>query len=226
MATNWISHIRLPEFHADYMCYPHETWQGYLDQISVAYRGAGAVGSKEPTDDMKLAHLLAGLKGKAAHYINLIPEIKYLEYKEVLEKLKDYFQRQEKRTQEDLTSLRQKPGESVIEFLGRVKSAVSAITVLDPDEEFTLVDKKIQKGRKPENAEALTKAQMTVRKESYQDFNDGLMKRFFIRGIKDQYKMAMRAQAPRTLKEAIQIAEEQEKYDDLLGNLSSMTERP
>lgn len=208
--------MRLPEFHGDPLNYPEESWKTYEANISLAYEGSGLTDKTDITEGMKRAHLIAGLKGKAARFIELNPEIRTLPYQEALLKLRRYFKRFESHSYEDLGRLKQKPGESVMEFVARLKAAVNA---LGPGEEFIETTKK--KARE-EGVEPVPEDVVKQRTEMFNDFNEGLVKHLFMKGIKDDYKIALRARQPRTLKEAVRIAEEQEQYDEMYGEVGSL----
>jgi hypothetical protein len=222
---------KMPEFHADAKKFPHETWLGYETAIDLVYASAGALdAANAPTDSMKKAHLLSGLKGNAARFVELIPEVRTLSYLETKQKLRSYFKRFGAPRDINLSQLQQNEDESIFEFVARLKAAVRSI---NPGEEFTEIGEakkelKLagagQQGEDSKEVVLSTPEEITGRQKRHSEISESIALNFFLKGVRPEFKLALRVRTPKTLKEAQEIAEEQEelmvKMNDQMGSLN------
>jgi hypothetical protein len=203
--------MRLPEYHGDPLKFPHETWDDYELTIQLAYEGAEAT---DLNPKIKRAHLLTGLQGKARQVLTLNPHLRELEYEELLKQLRNKFNKPQHK--QDLGNVVQKPGESVLEFVARLKEAVRTVK----PQEFPLYSKEDAKklAKKDENAEVVSDVAV---KEIYKDAINNVLFKYFMKGLREElYHVVMQAR-PKDLTEAIGIAEEHEHYSEMFGHDAS-----
>ena len=162
---------------------------------------------------VKRAHLLAGLKGQAASYLEMNPHLRTLDYEEVLRKLRNYFNKQSWRALSDLNRFRQEPGETVMAYATRLRRAVQ---VLNPENSFVLASKaEVKKTAEP--LEAVPEDEMREKAANYREVLDAVVFHYFISGVRKEIQSALIAAHPRNLQEAIQAAEAHESYVEVLG---------
>jgi hypothetical protein len=208
---SFMSQMRLPEFHGDPQNYPNETWDTYEADLELAYAGSGV---SEIGETMRKAHLLTGLRGPAARYLKLNPDLRTMPYVEALKTLRKYFRRLHAPGIEDLSKCRQRPGECVLEFVARLKDTLST---LGPEEEYVALTKREAKTllKTDEGVQLMKDDEVEESHRTYRKMTEEMAKRLFLKGIRDEYKPALRNRMPQTLQEAIEIAEELEKYTGL-----------
>jgi hypothetical protein len=209
--------MRLPKFHGDVINHPEESWQKYLNQIDLAYKGSGLT---DATDDMKQAHLLSGLEGRAKQFYEANPHLTNSSYEEVKKELQKKFDKPNLQELIDIARIVQKPGESCQEFLTRLKEAAKAINAED---DYILVTKREALAA----AEAAGNADtVRVRKEEVENhikeqkrFVDKFVFHYFLRGLRPGLKQMVLAQQSRTLEQAFEFADKQEQYMEVYGGL-------
>lgn len=209
--------LRLPEFHGDSINYPNETWDLFEVNFQLAYEAAGLSFQKIP-DEMKRAHLISGLKGKARRYIELNSEIRALPYDDLKKALKEKFDKPSLKGLFDIGLIRQKPDESVVEFLGRLKEAARAIKTED---KYKLVNaeealKKLDSQEKLVIDAAVAQQVNKANKELLETF----MFPYFMRGLREDLSRIVVAAMPSTLQEAVKLAEKHELYQEQYGALA------
>jgi hypothetical protein len=176
--------------------------------IQLAYEGAGVM---ELEDPIKRAHLLTGLQGKAKHTLALNPQWRHLSYKELLLQLRARFNKPSHT--EDLGNIIQKPGETVLEFLARLREAIRTVK---PQDFPLFTEKQAKKAARQSDGEvtAIPEADM---KEIYEDAANDILFKYFMKGLReDLYRVVMQSR-PRDLKEAVNTAEEYEHYSEMFG---------
>jgi hypothetical protein len=224
---------KMPEFHADAKKFPHETWLGYETALELVYAGAGVVGQPNTlTDEMKKAHLLSGLRGSAARFISLMPELQSLSYLETKQRLRSYFKRFGAPREVNLAQLQQRDEETIFEFVARLRAAVKS---LNPGEDYVEIGKaKDDKKREDPQAELSgdkenvlvgTQAEVKERLARHRELSEGIILTFFLKGVRQEFKLPLRVRNPKTLKEAQEVAEEQEELmikmnDDHQGSIN------
>ena len=198
--------MRLPDFHGN----PGESWDTYEANLNLVYEGSGA---ENIDPKVKRAHLLAGLKGQAAGYLEMNPHLRNLEYEDVLRKLRNYFNKPSWRSLSDLNRFKQEPGETVMAYATRLRRAVQ---VLNPENSFVLTTKAELK-QASEPLEAVAEGEMQEKAANYREVLDALVFHYFISGVRREIQAALIAGHPRNLQEAIQVAEAHESYVEVLG---------
>jgi hypothetical protein len=208
MAKSWHGPMRLPEYHGDATKFPHETWDDYEMTIQLAYEGAGVTTLE---DSIKRAHLLTGLQGKAKQTLALNPQWRNLPYKELLLQLRARFNKPSHT--EDLGNIIQKPGETVLEFVARLREAIRTVKPQD----FPLFTEKQAKKAAKESDGDVTAIPEADLKEIYEDAANDILFKYFMKGLReDLYRIVMQSR-PRDLKEAVNTAEEYEHYSEMFG---------
>jgi hypothetical protein len=213
---SFTSQMRLPEFHGDPQQYPNETWDTYEADLELAYAGSGV---SKVDEVMRKAHLLTGLRGPAARYLRLNPGLRTMPYWEALKTLRKYFRRFHAPGIEDLSRCKQKPGESVLEYVARLKDTLST---LGPEEEYVALTKKEAKDllKSEEGVDLVEDEDIKESQRTYRKINEEMTKRLFLKGVRDEFKTALRNRMPKTLQDAIEIAEEIERYSSLYEGAS------
>jgi hypothetical protein len=210
----WNGPMVLPQYHADLIKYPHETWKDYETHIQLAYEGAGAT---DLDPKVKRAHILTGLHGKARQMLAQNPHFMNLEYDDLLIQLRLKFDQPKWQSIRDIGNIIQKPGETVAEFVARLREAARAIHIQDS---IPLLSKKEAKKQEEEGKSKAMSAEDF--KDIYKDVLDEIIFRFFMTGLrKDLHRVVMQSQAS-TLKEAIEIAEKHERYTAIFGLQNQM----
>lgn len=207
--------LRLPEFHGDPVKYSKESWKSYKFNLELAYKVAGAM---RITDEQKAAHLLQGLQGKARTFLELNPELKDLPLKEVEKALDLQFGRSRAQGLPDLNSIVQKPNESVSEFAARMKLATMPMSEdrrsLQIMTEQEIKDKEIDRTV----VQVWTPEEYAREQRIIKESADRFVLPYFIKGLTLELRRAVTARRPESLEDAIKIATEHERYDQMYGN--------
>lgn len=207
--------LRLPEFHGDPVKYSKESWKSYKFNLELAYKVAGAM---RITDEQKAAHLLQGLQGKARTFLELNPELKDLPLKEVEKALDLQFGRSRAQGLPDLNSIVQKPNESVSEFAARMKLATMPMSEdrrsLQIMTEQEIKDKEIDRTV----VQVWTPEEYAREQRIIKESADRFVLPYFIKGLMLELRRAVTARRPESLEDAIKIATEHERYDQMYGN--------
>lgn len=213
MAPAWSTHTRLPEFHGN----KGESWELYELNIQLAYDGAGGA----PADkDVKRAHLLGGLRGEAATFLELNPHLRRLSYDDALNALRKRFDQPSWKQIGELRYIRQEAGESARSYADRLRKAVR---ILDPGMEYAMTTKKeIKREDDGEEKEAVSEEELEKRKKFYAEPINKLIFMYFMTGLRENLQQAVRAALPRTLEDAIRVAEQHESYMELYHELGRL----
>jgi hypothetical protein len=205
MAPGWAFVANLPDFNGN----PGESWDMYEADIQLAYDGAGQAPDK---DEVKRAHLLRGLKGEAQNFLKLNPHLRTASYEEVRAILRKRFTKPAWKKMAELPYLKQEHGETVKGYAERLKSAARS---LSPKNQFTPllpVTKKEEAAIKADDQiEKLTDEQMSERTKAYHELLDMMVFHHFLEGLREEIGNPVRNALPRTMEEAIAIAE---RYED------------
>jgi hypothetical protein len=204
----------LPEFHGN----KGESWELYEMNIQLAYDGAGG----EPSEpNVKRAHLLGGLRGEAAIFLELNPHLRRLSYEEALKALRKRFDQPSWKQIGELRYIRQEAGESARSYADRLRKAVR---ILDPGMEYAVATKKEVKQEESsgENIEAISEEELGRRKQFYAEPINKLIFMYFMTGLREGLQQAVRAALPRTLEDAIRVAEQHESYMELYHELGRL----
>jgi len=206
--------VKFPQFSGEKA---DETWKGYKASIELAY----AVSGQTFEEPQRAALMLNGLTGKARKYLELHPELLTKTYKEVDQILGERFGKASAKNLLDITSVVQKPGESVLEFVSRLKTAAE---VLQEDSfKPTITTQEEIEDMGPEAAKKLN----VFTPEEYQKARNLVVDSFhkflmphFIRGLKPELRQVVTQGRPETFEAAVQAAEDHEKFMESFGNLS------
>jgi hypothetical protein len=115
--------MKMPEFHGDPVRFPGETWKAYKDKLELAYMGMGKPDTI--TEKQRVAHMLQGLRGKAAKFYELTPDLIHKTPTEVSAILEKKFGRASIKDLMGIGQIRQKPGETVLEYVARLRAAAA-----------------------------------------------------------------------------------------------------
>jgi hypothetical protein len=100
---------------------PGETWKNYLNRLELVYLGMG--NPDKITSQQRVAHMLGGLRGRAAKFLEIKPELINMSPQEVSAIMEKRFCQASIKDLLDLNTIRQKPGESVLEYAARLRRA-------------------------------------------------------------------------------------------------------
>lgn len=212
--------VKLPTFHGEPgQKHGEENWKAYKNSIELAYMVSR---TEKLTDAQKAAHLLHGLTGKAKRFLELRPELRTMSYAEIDKAFSENFGKANAKSLLDINSIVQKPGETVLEYITRLKTAAGVlqedsfnptiatkdqIDVLDPDEAKRL--------------NIFTEEEYSKARNLVNDaFNKFLMPHF-IRGLRPDLKIVLLNRRPHMLEEAVHAAEEHEKYVESYGGINA-----
>ena len=149
-------YLKLPDFHGDPVNHPTESWTRHLELIDNAYKASGI----NARDEMKKAHIIQGLKGRARQFHDSNPALAHSNYKDLLAELKKKFDKPNLQELLDIGRIVQKPGETVLEFVHRLREAAKA---MNSGDDFLLVTKK--EALEQATRENKPAAEITVKKE-------------------------------------------------------------
>jgi hypothetical protein len=113
--------MRMPEFHGDPDKFSGESWKIYMNKLELVYRGMG--NPDKITDQQRVAHMLSGLRGKAAKFLEIKPELMNKSSQEVSAIMEEKFGQSHIKNLLNLHTIKQKPGESVMEYAARLRTA-------------------------------------------------------------------------------------------------------
>jgi hypothetical protein len=206
--------FRLPEFHGDPDKYPEETWAQYKMNMDLAYRVAG-INEDYLTDEQKAAHLLQGLQGKARKFLEYSPGLHKKKLADIKSALEEKFGRQGYTGLINISSIRQKPDELVIEYLARLRSAaegllssVKNVTVVTEEE----LDDMMRTDPHLDRTMIKTEQEYQAKLENFEESREALIQPHFIEGLRDDIKTNVDSKQPQTLAAAVKAAEDYEKY--------------
>jgi hypothetical protein len=210
--------VKLPQFSGE----NSDTWKSYKANIELAYAVAGVDTTDSPLSlPQKAAHLLHGLTGKAKRFLELHPELRGKSYEEIDRVFSEKFGRPSAKGILDISSIVQKPKETVMEYLTRLKTAAE---ILHEDSFKPTIQTKDQVASlDPSEAKKLnifTPDEYQKARNLVEDaFNKFLMPHF-INGLRLDLKVVLHNSRPHTLDEAVEIAEEHETYTEQFGGLN------
>ena len=208
--ATWSGTFKFPIYYGDPEKHPQETWQGYEESIRLAYLSSGI--GDGLTDEVKRAHLLYGLEGKAKKERELHSEWLDMPLDELQRVLRSTFNKPRWRDLTGIGNIVQKLDESCREYASRLKAAIRAFA---PETEYTAVSKK--ESRQVEGEEVVTVKDISKETEAYHKVTDRLLLNYFIQNMRIDLKKVVVAARPRTMTEALDIAEAHEQYVEMLG---------
>ncbi len=184
------------------------------------------MGSANPsaiTDKQRVAHMLQGLRGKAAKFFELNPDLVEKNSKEVSQIMEKRFGKASVVKLMDMSNIIQKPSESVMEFVARLRTAGEYIQEEQRDvtivtqEEYDKIDPAALAARKVWVQEEYDK-EMAIHRQVL----DKYLLPFFLRGLRPEIKSVIIHKNPHTLDEAIREAETHERYAEAFGSFAQM----
>jgi hypothetical protein len=219
MATT--PHVKMPEYHGDPDKFPGETWKNYRNKLELVYLGMG--NSDKITDQQRVAHMLGGLRGKAAKFLEIKPELMNMTPQEVSTIIEKRFGQASIRNLLDLNTIQQKPAESVMEYAARLKTAAEYLqdnlkdVIIVKKEDLDKYDKKKQR--------VWTQEEFDLKVETVKENLERLLVPFFIDGLRQELKniMMQKVPMPSTLTEAVEFAEARERHAEAFKDIRSST---
>jgi hypothetical protein len=208
--------LLLPKFRGEPEKYHGETWRGYEQGLTLAYMGTGDPESYSP--EVKKAHLLLGLDGKAKKERDLYENWTDMSYEELLITLRNHFNKAKWRiVDQGINSITQKLDESCREFAGRLLTAYKADA---PEADYIPTTRKeaIDVGEE----DKLTKVEYEKETAIYGKVADRLLLRYFLRGLRIDIRKPVIAAKPNTMSQALEIAETHESYMESIGGMGSI----
>lgn len=214
--------VRLPTFHGE----PgqkggEENWKAYKNAIELAYVVSNTKMS-ELTDQQRVAHLLSGLNGKAKKFLELHPEFRKQSYAEVDKAFSEKFGKASARHLLDINNIVQRPGESVMEYVARLKEAAEILQedsfspTIATQEQIENMD-----GEEVKRLNVFTQDEYNKARSLVNDAFNKLMMPHFLRGLKKEVRDVVMQSRPTTFEAALKTAEEYEKFTETFGSLSS-----
>jgi hypothetical protein len=162
--------------------------------------------------------MLQGLRGKAAKFFELNPELVDKSLKELNQIMEKRFGRASISSLLDIASIVQKPSESIMEFVARLRSAGEYIKEEQRDvrivtkEQLARMDPDILEKHKVWTQEGYDQ-EMAIHKEIL----DKYLLPFFLRGLQPELRSVIVHKSPPTLEIAIEEAEKHERYAEAFG---------
>ncbi len=216
-----VPHVKMPEFHGDPIRFPGETWKSYRNKLELIYLGSGT--QDKMTDKQRVAHMLQGLKGKAAKFLDLNPDLVDKSAKELNQIMEKRFGKASVSSLLDMAGIVQKPSESIMEFVARLRSAGEYIK--EEQRDVKIVTKEQLEEM---DAETLRKQKVWTQEQYenemaiHKEVLDKYLLPFFLRGLRPELKSVIIHKNPPTLEIAIQEAETHERYAEAFGSFAQM----
>ena len=206
----------LPKFRGEPEKYHGETWRGYERGLTLAYMGTGD--PEAYSTEVKKAHLLLGLDGKARKERDMYENWDDMSYEELLITLRNHFSKAKWRiVDQGIESITQKLDESCREFAGRLLAAYKAVS---PEADYIPATKK--EAMEVSEGDKLTKIDYEKEMAIYGKVADRLLLRYFLRGLRIDIRKPVIAAKPSTMSQALDIAETHESYMESIGGMGSI----
>jgi hypothetical protein len=208
MATT--PHVKMPEFHGDPDKFPGETWKNYRNKLELVYLGMG--NSDRITDQQKVAHMLGGLRGKAAKFLEIKPELMNMTPQEVNLIMEKRFGQASIKNLLELNTIQQKPAESVMEYAARLRTAAEYLQ--DSLKDVIIVKKEDLDKYDRQKQRVWMQEEYDLKVETVKENVERLLVPFFIDGLRPNLKDMLLSKVPQppTLTEAVEYAEAREKH--------------
>jgi hypothetical protein len=212
----WGGTLILPKYRGEPDKFDGETWQGYENGLTLAYMGTGHPESISP--EVKKAHLLLGLDGKARKERDMYEKWTDMPYEELLITLRNHFSKAKwRKVHQGIDSIVQKLDESCREFAGRLMAAYKADA---PKAEY--IPTTIKEATDVSEEDKLTKVEYEKETAIYGKVADRLLLRYFLRGLRIDIRKPVIAAKPSTMSQALGIAETHESYMESIGGMGSI----
>lgn len=208
--------VKLPTFHGE----PgqkggEESWKAYKNAIELCYVVSD---TKNVSDAQRVAHLLVGLTGRAKKFLDLHPELRKKSYAEVDRVFTEKFGKASAKNLLDINKIVQRPGESVLEYVTRLKEAAEILQedsfspTIATQEQIENMDEDEIKRLNVFTQDEYNKARSLVN-----DAFNKLMMPHFLSGLKKEMREVVMQSRPTTFEAALKTAEEYEKYQETFG---------
>jgi hypothetical protein len=196
--------LKMPFFHGDSESFPEQSWDGYEMALRV---NRMAVGKSDHSDEVLKGQLLCNLRGKAQRFLECNPELLTKPYDEVRRILKEKYSDAGVHDLMQLHTVVQQPGESVSDFLTRLRKAAKPLLdrrpILDMLERFSHESENWS----PDMIRYAQEMGNTVKETM-----DTFLYHHFMRGLNDKIKAGLGTAQPKDIYEAQNLAERQEKF--------------
>jgi hypothetical protein len=196
--------LKMPLFHAESETYPEQSWEGFEMALRVNRMAAG---KNDLNDEVLKGQLLSGLRGKAQRFLECNPELLTKPYEEVRRILKEKYSDTGVHDLMQLHTVVQQPGESVSDFLTRLRKAAKPL--LDRQPIIDMLERFSQESEEwsPEMIRYAQEMGNTVKETM-----DTFLYHHFMRGLNDKIKAGLGTAQPKDIYEAQNLAERQEKF--------------
>lgn len=208
--------VKFPQFSGEK---EDDTWKGYKSSMELAYLVAGI---EEIDDEQRAAHLLHGLTGKARRFLELHPELMGKTYQEIDQILGDRFGKASAKNLIDIHRVVQMPGETVLEYVARLKRAAEMLQ--EDNYKPTITTKEQIDTMGPEEAKKLNVFTLEEYKKArnlVQDSFNKFLLPHFIKGLNKKVKDVVTREMPETFEQALKIAEDYERFMESFGDITN-----
>jgi hypothetical protein len=207
--------MKMPEFHGDPIRFPGETWKAYKDKLELAYMGMGK--PEIITDKQRVAHMLQGLRGKAAKFYELTPNLIEKTSKEVNAILETKFGKASIKELMGIGQLRQKPSETVLEYVARLRAAAAYMN--EEHRDVRIVTKaELDALEESEKLNVWTQEAYDKAVEERKKHTEEFVQLYFVNGLKDSLRKKVYSKNCPTLEMAVEEAEAFERYAEVFGD--------
>jgi hypothetical protein len=211
-----IPSIKMPEFHGDPMRFPGETWKSYKNKLELAYMGMGK--PENITDKQRVAHMLQGLRGKAAKFYELTPNLIEKSSKEVNAILEKKFGKASIKELMAISQLIQKPSETVLEYVARLRAAAAYMN--EERRDIRIVSKaELDALDEAEKRNVWTQEAYDKTVEDQERNTEEFVLLHFVRGLRETLRKEVYPKNCPTLEIAIREAEGYERYAEAFQDL-------
>jgi hypothetical protein len=205
-------YMKMPEFHGDPSRFPGETWKAYKDKLELAYMGMANPGAI--TDKQKVAHMLQGLRGKAAKFYELTPDLISKTPSEVSAILEKQFGRASLKDLLGMSQHIQKPGETVLEYVARLRAAAAYMN--EERRDVRIVTKEeLEKLETHERVNVWTQEEYDRKVKERKEQTEEYVRLHFVNGLRDSLRREVFPKNFPTLEMAVREAEAWEKYYEM-----------
>ncbi len=187
----------------------------------MVYLGMG--NSDRITDQQRVAHMLGGLRGKAAKFLEIKPDLMNMTPQEVSTIMEKRFGQASIKDLLELNTIQQKPAESVMEYAARLRTAAEYMqdnlkdVIIVKKDELDKYDKQKQR--------VWTQEEYDLKVETVKENLERVLVPFFIDGLRQNLKdmLMSKVPSPPTLTEAVEYAEAREAHAAAFKRFRSST---
>jgi hypothetical protein len=167
--------------------------------------------------------MLGGLRGKAAKFLEIKPELMNMTPQEVNTIFEKKFGQASIRNLLDLNTIQQKPAESVMEYAARLRTAAEYLQ--DNLKDVIIVKKEDLDKYDTTKQRVWTQEEFDLKVETVRENLERLLVPFFIDGLRPNLKDMLMSKVPQppTLTEAVEYAEARETHAEAFKRFRSST---